>query len=250
MVKGNASQVHILNGDALRTQFPDQIDGEKIVLRECLVDGGVSGNDLNELFETRSQFLANNYGGSVEDYYIKFVPEVEKILGIDQNSEVCLWFEDDLFCQVNLWFTLNLLCENKNVFNISLVRPSSGLALGFGGMSKDELFKGFQNRSKITNLELLGSLWRNYQENNLTDLHKAGVRLSDEYPFVLNAIEAHIKRQADENGEDHLRHTLREISKELGTNEFGAIFREFHKREPIYGFGDLQVRRILKELGL
>jgi hypothetical protein len=30
--------------------------------------------------------------------------------------------------------------------------------------------------------------------------------------------------------------------------DFGIIFREFTKRAGIYGFGDLQVKRLLKEL--
>lgn len=34
---------HILNGDALKSQFPEQILGEKIIARECLVDGSVEG---------------------------------------------------------------------------------------------------------------------------------------------------------------------------------------------------------------
>ena len=31
-------------------------------------------------------------------------------------------------------------------------------------------------------------------------------------------------------------------------HDFGIIFKEFCKREPIYGFGDLQVKRLLSEL--
>jgi hypothetical protein len=35
---------------------------------------------------------------------------------------------------------------------------------------------------------------------------------------------------------------------ELGTTDFGLIFKEFNKREAIYGFGDLQVKRLLDGL--
>ncbi len=34
----------------------------------------------------------------------------------------------------------------------------------------------------------------------------------------------------------------------LQTQNFGLIFREFCKREGIYGFGDLQVKRLLEEI--
>ena len=38
------------------------------------------------------------------------------------------------------------------------------------------------------------------------------------------------------------------IMKELDTEEFGPVFREFNKRESIYGFGDLQVKRLFDEI--
>ncbi len=36
-------QYHILNGDSLKEQFPENIQGDIIVARECLVDGNVKG---------------------------------------------------------------------------------------------------------------------------------------------------------------------------------------------------------------
>ena len=35
---------------------------------------------------------------------------------------------------------------------------------------------------------------------------------------------------------------------ELNTEQFGLIFKEFCNRESIYGFGDLQVKRLLDEI--
>ena len=34
----------------------------------------------------------------------KTVPEFLKMQNIPENSEINLWFEDDLFCQVTFWF--------------------------------------------------------------------------------------------------------------------------------------------------
>jgi hypothetical protein len=56
-------QYHILNGESLRQQFPENIQGN-IIVAECLVVGNVKGNELNELFHTRSQFISNNYEGT------------------------------------------------------------------------------------------------------------------------------------------------------------------------------------------
>ena len=100
------NQIHILNGDMLKNQLPECIKGEFIVMRECLVDGEVNGCTLDDLCQTRANFISHNYEGcSEQSYYDLVVPEFKKIQCIDEDSDINLWFEDDLFCQVNFWFT-------------------------------------------------------------------------------------------------------------------------------------------------
>jgi len=121
-------EYHILNGDALKAQLPKSITGEIIVARECLVDGPVEGSTLEALYETRTQFLSSAYGGNEEiDYYQKTISEFEKIQRIPHGAEINLWFEDDLFCQVNLWFILHLMKESDEIYNLFLVRAESTL---------------------------------------------------------------------------------------------------------------------------
>jgi len=43
-------QYNILNGDSLRIQLPNTVSGEIIITRECLVDGDVSGETMEEFF--------------------------------------------------------------------------------------------------------------------------------------------------------------------------------------------------------
>ena len=116
-------QYQILNGDSLKQQLPKDILGEIIVARECLVDGSVEGNDLDELFRIRSKFLSQNYGGTEQDYYLKTVSEFQKIEHITPNSDINLWFEEDLFCQVNFWFIIHLLNQSENNNPIFLIQP-------------------------------------------------------------------------------------------------------------------------------
>ncbi|MBL4704861.1 MAG: DUF1835 domain-containing protein, partial [Flavobacteriales bacterium] len=117
-------QYHILNGDSLKDQFPDNISGEIIVARECLVDGNVNGLDLAELFQTRARFISQNYDGyTAHDYYEKSVPEFQKMQDITSDADINLWFEDDLFCQVNFWFVIHLLSSSIQDNRIFLIRP-------------------------------------------------------------------------------------------------------------------------------
>ncbi|GJM35445.1 MAG: hypothetical protein DHS20C18_44460 [Saprospiraceae bacterium] len=60
--EGNEKQYHILNGDSLKEQFPENIQGEIIIARECLVDGSVKGRTLVEFAPV---FRAFNKRGNI-----------------------------------------------------------------------------------------------------------------------------------------------------------------------------------------
>lgn len=64
-------QYHILNGTALKEQFPKQIPGERIIAKECMVDGSVNGNDENRKGIRKGISI---FGSSTRSAYRK-VPE-------------------------------------------------------------------------------------------------------------------------------------------------------------------------------
>ena len=242
-------QFHILNGDSLKQQFPETIPGEIIVVRECLVDGNVNGNSLNDLFKIRAEFISNNYGGFKEQDYFKLsVPEFQKIQTIPDNVDINLWFEDDLFCQVNFWFVIHLLIRSNHQNQLFLIRPDSLSQYGFGGLLKSELISIFERRLKLTELDKLALLWGFYQTNDTENLIETSKQLKNTYPFIYIAVEAHIERIPANGKMGRPIQSLVQIMDELKTAEFEPIFKEFCKRELIYGFGDLQVKRLLDEI--
>ncbi|UTW61268.1 DUF1835 domain-containing protein [bacterium SCSIO 12741] len=239
---------HILNGDALREQFPKHLHGEIIIARECLVDGPVNGNTLVEFYTTRAQFISEFYGDySTQDYWDDTVSELEKIRNIPEDGEVNLWFEDDLFCQVNFWFVAHLLFENR-VKSVFLIRPKNHNLYGFGTYSTEQLEHLLEEKIQIESLKPFAQLWKFYQNDELEALRMAADELSVSYPFVTPAVKAHLERIP--NGENPGRPiaALQSIMQELNTDKFGPIFQEFCKRQSIYGFGDLQVKRLFDQL--
>ena len=245
------NQYHILNGDCLKEQFPKDIFGEYIVTRECFVDGDVQGNSLAELFATRAKFIGDSYKGYCEnDYYQNSVSEFEKIQNIPKDAELNLWFEDDLFCQVNFWFIIYLLKVNNKNYSLYLIRPKSDNVYSFGSMSEADLIIAFQNKTQIelSEFQQLSKLWKLYQHNDCEEMIKTAEKLQNKYPFLIPAIKAHIERRPREGRLGRPAQTLISIIGELKTNEFEPIFREFCKRESIYGFGDLQVKRLFDEI--
>ncbi len=64
---------------------------------------------------------------------------------------------------------------------------------------------------------------------------------------MLPAVEAHIARIPHKNDPGRPVKVILEIMNELKTEEFIPIFKEFSKRESIYGFGDLQVKTLVEK---
>ncbi|NOU59152.1 DUF1835 domain-containing protein [Marinifilum caeruleilacunae] len=245
------STYHILNGDCLKEMFPKSLKGELIVARECLVDGDVEGESLDDLLEVRAKFICSKYPVfSEEEYQQGTSIEIKKILKAAEEDEVNLWFEDDLFCQVNFWFCLNLLFENGKMEKIFLVRPNQGNEYNFGKMSEQELILAHGNKILIDadSLKLMAYLWRHYQKQEWIAMHEIGRIVQKRFPFILPAVNAQIDRLSKGSFEGRPKESLKKIMAELQTNEFGPIFREFCKREEIYGFGDFQVRSLLQEI--
>lgn len=242
------NQYHILNGDSLRQQFPKKMDGEVMVARECLVDGEVKSDSLDELFKIRAKFITEYGNYTIEDYYTNTVSEFEKIREIPEKSDINLWFEDDLFCQVNFWFSINLILNSVQNCNVFLIRPNIHTQYGFGGLNELELIKAFEQRTPIIKIDKIASLWNSYQKNDIEKLIRTAKELKTTFPFIYRAVEAHIDRIPNGNYPGRPVQTLIEIMKELKTESFGLIFKEFNKRESIYGFGDLQVKRLFDEI--
>ena len=241
------NQYHILNGDALKQQFPIEIEGEQIVARESLVDGNVRGESLEELYQNRAQFLSSAYeDGSIEEYYQKTVTEFERIQAIPENAVINLWFEDDLFCQVNCWFVVHLISQSNKNYTLYLVRPQQHNQYGFGGYAESELLSLYEDRLPLSASEVdkIASLWKFYQEGDIENLTAVARTLESKYPFILTAVKAHIDRIPANGNLGRPVRSLMEIMERLDTEQFGPVFAEFNKQESIYGFGDLQVKRL------
>lgn len=236
---------NILNGDALKDQFPvDQIKGEIIIMKECLVDGPINGNSLNEFLENRANFIQEVYGDSASKYRDEVIPEISKITSIEEG-EVNLWFEDDLFCQVNLWFICSLIYTKENI-TVNLVRPKGSLQYGFGGLSQAELIEVYNHRTRLTqiNVNQLTWVWFTYQKNHVERLLKLSVQIGEEFPFIKEAIIAQIERESIDGEKGRPQQKILDIIQEKSTQDFRIVFQEFCRKEPIYGFGDLQFKRI------
>ena len=231
-------------------RFPAELTGLFIIMRECFVDGETAADNLTDLFLARARFIEREYGYPKGAYFDKTVPELEKILNIPAGSEINLWFEDDLFCQVNFWFVCAQLARRTVARQVFLVRPDEAHPYSFGEMSRAALLEAYRNKKTVPPADLMafGHLWKAYQHHATGVMRDLADSLKGEYPFVNEALNAHLQR-FPENGEPgRPERVIMEIMREKNTEDFREIFQEFSRREGIYGFGDLQVSNLCEKI--
>lgn len=242
-------QYHIASGDSLAEDLTKcDIGGEIIVCRECLIEGPLDGDSFEDFLNTRAAFISETYDGSSAGYYEKVAAEFEKIKRIPVDSEVNLWFGSDLFCQANMWFICDMLGRAANSPKIFRVFPfeKGEPSLDFSSDESDDLKKSLKMRQKFSgdDVQLAQSLWKAYKAGDnrrLSELSKTG-------SVCFNALDATCRAHIERFGDDpRPQRVLNEIMSD-GKTDFSHIFQEFSSREAIYGFGDLQVRKMLENL--
>jgi len=241
---------HIINGDALLDNFPAELlTGEIIVARECLVDGPVSGENFQEFAETRANFIHQEYGEEKQAYFEEIIPEFNKIQAIPVESEVNFWFEDDLFCQVNLWFCASLLMPVAHTIKAYIIKPlitnNDPDWGGFGGMDNHRLAEAYLHKRLLSyqDITLLSNLWDAYKNNDKQALKNLASSAAANFPFLDLVIQAQLDRS-----QNRPENVLKMIIEEKATSDFNTVFREFSRREGIYGFGDWQVEKMLARI--
>lgn len=243
---------HILNGDSLAYSFPDsKIKGDIIVAREGLIEGDLSGNDLQELWRSRANYM----GLTDAEYHHNVVREFEKIINSPDNTEFNLWFEYDVFCQVNMWFTIfiiNSLPIKKKVYAVYtsyIDRNNKYFWNGFGPANPDELKICFADRIPLNSVDLqLGhDLWYAYKSNNLEELIRIAENQSLAFPYLQEVVNAHLDRFPKDGIKGKPERVIEDIIQN-GSTEFQEVFKEFWERESIYGFGDTQLKHLFDKV--
>ena len=239
---------NILNGDSLAYSFPDtKIEGDIIVVREGLIDGNLSGDNLDDFWQSRAKYI----GLTEAEYHNDIVKEFEKIMKAPDNSEFNLWFEYDLFCQVNMWFVIsiiNSLSIKKKVYVVYtsyLDRTSKQFWNGFGPANSLELTICFADRTPLNNddLQLGRDLWTAYKSGNLEELIRLAENQSPAFPYLQEVIKAHVARVPKDGAKGRPEKVIEDIINNIST-DFHTVCKEFWSRESIYGFGDTQLKSL------
>jgi len=234
---------HVLPGDAQVEAFRKTgLEGELIVFREALITGPIDAADANEFWDKRAQFVLAEYGEDVIEYHEKVADLIDRLSDVDSGSEVSLWFEYELFCSVNMWYCLSALQgSGARVFRVAPINASpDDVWKGFGSHKAEDLLACLEARTQFSaeDIKTGSELWRAYAERDGKRLRDLGEYRSPCFPFLREVCDA----AAD------IETRPAEIVRELqagGFDTLEAVFPKFQEVAGVYGFGDLQVEKLL-----
>ena len=240
--------IHILNGDALGDQFPKDLPGETLVFRECLIEGPKKVTEFEVFFASRAAYLSDTYDPTIEESYSRELSiPLMRVVTEQTPVEIVLWFEEDLFCQANFWFICHFLEASGYSGKVTWAKPSGTARYNFGLLSKESLKALFKERLPI-DLTAIASLWQAYSINDSDELIRLVEDITDLSEYIVPAAKAYRDMNTSTLEQSRPYLSLLEITNTLKTTHFGRVFMEFCQKEGVYGFGDLQVKRIFDKV--
>lgn len=250
--------LHILNGDAALDGFNQTgLDGDVMVWREVLSEGPLQENILSGSFwSARSKWITSTFGESPEIYQHKVIDELGKLNSV--YTEINLWFEFDLHCQVNLLGVLRMLSGKTDmsapaIYLICLADcVQFNFARGLGELTGEQFEELYDGRERLNEweFELAAEAWQLYVNGDAAELQQWLNENSfwGAVPLLKPALQAHLKRlEINANGLSYIEQRLLDIYND-GAKTRLAIFKVFWDTEKIFGMGDLEIDIYLKRL--
>lgn len=235
-------KLNILNGDALKDFFKrfKNHDGEDIIsFNECLIDGEVHKDIFSEeFFSIRESFLVKNYHVSPEEYKEKSIREIRPLFN-KQYKEIDLWFDFDMFCQINMLTILSYLdfiqFEGKVVINI--------IKQGF--FQSNSINEIVEDKVELNVLDHFYDLYVDIL------IYKDFAKLrSDKYqynfknlPYLIEGIQLYINYN---NSKSEIKDFILERKNKSRQDILLDLINNLNK----YGLGDVQYMKILDEMGI
>jgi Domain of unknown function (DUF1835) len=245
--EGGADMLHITNGDSVggtlrQTDLPGDILTWKDILHEGPTPAGLS---LEQMSKIRAQFIADSALQTYDDVLADFMHRDTLLAQFAARKEVILWFEHDLYDQLQLiqlldWFshqdlgatTVSLICTNSF--------PGIANFTGLGQLNAVQLRSLYETRRPLTEREFrLGSeAWKAYCSPDPKELEAFLSKDTTALPFLKAALLRHLEQFPALQG--GLSRTERQIMEVVasGVHKPLEIFRATQEKEESPFMGD------------
>lgn len=251
--------LHIHNGESSAgTLKRSTIQGEQFAFRDALIAGptpaGLAGEKWRRL---RAAHLSESYGVNREGCESDLARQEETLSSYAEHDEVVLWFEHDLYCQVNLIYLLDWFHSRdlgKTKLSLICIGEFPGLEgfRGLGELNVEQLTSLFGSRHEITGAELrlASAAWAAYRSPDPRAIEELLHDDTSSLPLLHNAFMAHLARfPSTRNGLGRIENRALELI-DQGLESFGELFPGFGREESLYGLGDFQLWLALKQMSM
>ena len=186
--------LHITNGDcAVATLRRGGITGDMLPWRDILHEGPVpAGLGLEELSEVRGRFIGEQGWGTPEEVAAAFAERDAVLLGCDAHDEVVLWFEHDLYDQLQLIQVLDWFADRPDFKpRLTLVSTSQYL----GTVSPLAVERMFAERREVAQgqLDLGRAAWAAYRSPDPSAIEHLLRANTSALPWLRGALERHLE---------------------------------------------------------
>lgn len=195
--------LNITNGDsAVELMREAELLGDYLPWRDVLHEGPVPKNkSLDELSEIRANYIVERGWGSPEAISESFMERDKRLKDCHQYDKVMLWFEHDLYDQLQILQVLDWFYHNQNV-DVYLTMVCVDQYLGMQSPETLKQLMAFEKPVSQQQLVLANRAWAAFCESTpenwngllnedtsaLPFLEGAIVRLLEEYPGVYNGL--------------------------------------------------------------
>ena len=243
-----STTLHITNGDSsLAIMQKAGIRGPIVPWRDVLHEGPVpEGLGLKELSQVRAQFIADSGWGRYENIQMDFAERDRALINSLLYDKVILWFEHDLYDQLQIMQILDWYYHQNTSTPLSLICTNQYL----GTLSPEEMGKMPAHEQELTlaHLALAATVWSGFCSQTPEQLQALLKTDTSLFPFLHDAI----LRLLEEF--PHLDSGLSRTAKQAlslvnnGVQKVGKLFGHNQALEQYVFMGDLSFFAILNEL--
>jgi hypothetical protein len=233
--------LHVTNGSSVSLDQTG-IGGEILIWLDVLHEGPVPAElRFDDLTRLRAKFLDSIYPGPHSA--AESLAHRDAVLGrFTEHEEVALWFEHDLYDQLQLIQILDWLHPRaKTVPRLTMISVDDYL----GRMTGEQLASLWPRRHTITvaEFDLAEAAWRAFRSPDPTGIERLLAGDTSALPFLAGALVRHLQQfPSTENG---LSRTDRQILELVaaGKRDFHSLFSADQQREERIFMGDTSFAR-------
>lgn len=251
-----AKTLHITNGDGFTEVLKTlNISGDIITWREMLCEGKTTHEVGSESFwRQRYEYLNRAYKVTKDTFINRTLKEYRNLCNQKSQEDIVLWFNKDLFCQINMIAVLSWIKKNRanaNIYLIGSAVEKDSVTAPLSSMDKTALEKLYREKLLLNkdDIEFGDYVWQLYCENSPIRIQSAIKQNNSQLQYLNNVIQTHLHRFPSlKNGLNELENKMlsKALHQDIKTKD--QLVEAMLQDPGYYGYGDIQYFKMASKL--